>query len=447
MANTGLNQVGAFGQQLHDGVRRVVHHVGVVACTANQRIATRPTVERVVTSPTGQGVGGRVADQDVHQRVAGTVDGGDSRQSQVIHVGRQGMADAGLNQVSALGRQFHHGVRAVVHHVCIVARPSNKGIGVGTAVDCVVAGAARQGIGGRVAGQDVRQRVAGTVDACRSGQNQVFYIAGQGVAHAGLNQVRAFGRQLHNGIRGVVHHIDVIACATRHGVRTGTAIERIVSRQSVHGIPSSGTGQRLRAGSAIDNVGDVQAEAGGCHGTGYVSCLDLNGQDAGSGIGRRAREDPGGRVEAEPGGQGQAVGQFGAQGQDVAHVSIREGACRHGVGIGPCFDRLLVCRRKCQDRRHIPCNHNAEATRHGCASGITRRYTQRQVANVSQQRGAAEGAGCSVEAQPRRQCSAVGAAGAITYGVSNVRVVEGAGRYDVRPANILSAGLVPQCDR
>ena len=114
-----------------------------------------------------QNVVAGVAGECVVQRVAGGVDVAGAGQRQVLDIGAQRVADAGLHRVGALVAAFRHHVAGAVHHIDVVARAADQGVVASAAIEGVVAG---------IAGERVVQRVAGGIDVAGAGQRQVLDI-------------------------------------------------------------------------------------------------------------------------------------------------------------------------------------------------------------------------------------------------------------------------------
>ena len=211
VADTGLHRVGACAGGLGDDVGCGIDHVGVVAGTARHGVVTGAAVEHVVAG---------VAGERVVERVAGGVDGTGAGQRQVLDVGAQRVADAGLHRIGALAGGLGHRVAGRIDHVGVVAGAAAHRVVAGTAAENVVAGVADQ----RVVGS-----VAGGVDRARAGQRQVLDIGAQRVADAALHRIDARARALGHRIAGGVDDVGVVARAAAHGVVAGAAAENVVA--------------------------------------------------------------------------------------------------------------------------------------------------------------------------------------------------------------------------
>ena len=141
-----MNQIGARVQALDQHIACVLHHVGVVAQTADQGVRADQTVEHVV---------GVVAGDHVGIVVARTIDRRQTGESEILHVEGQRMGDRTQNQIGALSGQFSNRVQGVVHHVDVVAQPTHQGVGTARAV---------KPVGGAVANDPVGANVARPVD-------------------------------------------------------------------------------------------------------------------------------------------------------------------------------------------------------------------------------------------------------------------------------------------
>ena len=178
-------------------------------------------------APPIRSVRGAIADKDVGEIVASSVDRCRSSQRQVLDVAygvdRIGEAetDRRLNQVRAVAAGLVDHIARIVDHIGVVARATEHRVRTGTAV---------QDVRGAIADKDVGEIVARAVDRCRSSQRQVLDVAygvdsiGKAETDRRLNQVRAVATGLVDHVARIVDHIGVVARATEHRVRTGTAI-------------------------------------------------------------------------------------------------------------------------------------------------------------------------------------------------------------------------------
>src|SRR5439155_254501 len=135
-------------------------------------------------------VGAAVADDAVVQLVAGAGDVGAAGELQFLDIGRECVADAGLDCVVAGVGVFGHGVAGVVDDVGVVARTAGHRVGARLAVDEVGAG---------VAGDDVVGCVAGGVDVAGTQQRQVLEVVAQRPGDGRADRVRALA-----GVLGVL---------------------------------------------------------------------------------------------------------------------------------------------------------------------------------------------------------------------------------------------------
>ena len=118
-------------------VAGIVHHVGVVARTANHRVATRSTVYRVVAATAGQRVIASVTGQHVVQCIAGAGYVCRALQDQVLDIVRQHIAHRAVHRVGPCVRVLDHHVAGIVHIVSVVARAARHGVGARTAIQHV----------------------------------------------------------------------------------------------------------------------------------------------------------------------------------------------------------------------------------------------------------------------------------------------------------------------
>ena len=189
----------------------VVHHEGVGADSAHQRR---------YTSTCDQGIVAAVRGDDVRKRVARQSDGGSSGTSQVLHVGRSGVADRGQYGIVAMHRTYLHHVVDVVDYKSVVA---------GAADHRCHARSRNQRVVVAVGGDDVVQVIASQGDRSRSSAGQILHVGGCGVAHGGLDGVCTAHFGLYD-IGGVVDHEGVVARAADHRCHTGSGNKRVIAR-------------------------------------------------------------------------------------------------------------------------------------------------------------------------------------------------------------------------
>ena len=195
-AHRGLNRVRAVATGLVDHVARIVDHIGVVARAAEHRVGTGTAIESIVAAKPGQDIRAAIADEDVVEIVAGTIDVGRPGQRQVLDAA-QGMnrvgkaeGDRRLNQVNTVATGLVNHVAGIVDHIGVVARATEHRVGTGTAIQRVVAAKAGQDIRAAIADEDVVEIVAGRVDGARPGQRQVLDAA-DGMHRVGKAEARS----------------------------------------------------------------------------------------------------------------------------------------------------------------------------------------------------------------------------------------------------------------
>ena len=303
-----LHQVGAFAARFGDNVAIVIDHVNVVAQAACHGVGAHAAVERVVAGVAGQlvvaglavqcvgavaakdhvvavprvngirpGLGtdriaGAISGDDVVQGIAGADQALGAGQGQVFGVCSQRVVDVRLDRVDAGIQGFGDDVAGVVDHVGIVAEPALHVVRAGAAIQRVIARIGNQRvvavepaqhIDAAVAGDDVVERVAGTVDVRAARERQVLDVVGQGVADAGLDRVGAFALVLDHQVACVVDNIGVVAGAALQGIGAGTAVQHVVAavalqlvvaRIAVQHVVALAAGQRVIAGAGVDGV-------------------------------------------------------------------------------------------------------------------------------------------------------------------------------------------------
>ncbi|MCY1209387.1 hypothetical protein D9M72_210360 [compost metagenome] len=122
-----------------DHISNDINHVGIVACTANQCIRTRTSIEGVIASCTGQGVVGGITREHIVQGVARAVDDRRSRQGQVFYVRAQCVVDGALDEVRSLVGQLGNDIASFAHNKSVVARAADQCVIVRTAIQKIIA--------------------------------------------------------------------------------------------------------------------------------------------------------------------------------------------------------------------------------------------------------------------------------------------------------------------
>ncbi len=226
-----LHRVGPLASRLGDGVA-TVHHVGVVAQTADQGVVAGPAVQRVVAVQTSQGVGCRIARQAVGQRIAGQTERYRVGQLAVLDVPRQGVepprrGGTHLHRVDARALSLHHRVIGVVHHVGVVARPADHAVAAQASHQAVIPAASVQGV---VAGRAIQGVVA-----VQPVQHVVAAVAREAVGKVAAGEileaeerVGACPRDL-RGRRGEAHRHAARGVLVGSGIEPGPAVQNVVS--------------------------------------------------------------------------------------------------------------------------------------------------------------------------------------------------------------------------
>ena len=176
------HQICAFAQSFDDHVASHVHLIGVVACSAFERVDACTAVERI-----GQCIAGEV----VGQRVAGEARGGAGQQDGVFDVVAQRVgagAEVDPNLIGAGVRSFHDQVTGGVHFIGVVARAALQRIVARAAHQRVIAVEPAQSVVAAPADEMVGHRVARD-DVCKARARGVFDDGAvgnaQGVTHVG----------------------------------------------------------------------------------------------------------------------------------------------------------------------------------------------------------------------------------------------------------------------
>lgn len=136
-----LHRIGAFIGILGNHVPGSVHHIGVVALAADQRIVAGAAVQHVVAV---------IADDRIVEAVAGAVDRARPRQGQVLDIGAQCIAHRCLHQIGAFAGGFRHHVPGSIHHIGVVAETAVQRVVAEAAIQDVVASTTAQAVVAKV---------------------------------------------------------------------------------------------------------------------------------------------------------------------------------------------------------------------------------------------------------------------------------------------------------
>ena len=369
-AEPGLDRVGALARRLGDDVAGDVDDIGVVAKPARHRVAAGSAVEPVVAARAGEDVLAGIAGQDIVLTVADAAEVGRALQVEILDVGGKRPVDRRLDRVRALACAFRDDIASHVDDIGIVAEPAGHRVGVGTAIQHVVAG---------VAGQHVRKLVAGAVDVGGSGENEILEVVVQREVHRRTHRVGTFEGELDNDIAeaddiGIVappagQRIDARVASEPVVLPIAVAIDRArAGEREVFEIGPQRQGDRRedRVDSAagfleddvadiVDNVGIVAEAADQVVGTETAvenvvagvagdaviepvaravdgACEQFEVLDI---VGERPRNRRAHRVDALPGGLDRPIPGI------VDVVDVVTVATRHGIGAAGAIDHVV----------------------------------------------------------------------------------------------------------
>ena len=164
--------------------------------------------------------------------------------------------DAGAKADCIRAAGVHEAVAAIalVVQIAVVASAAVQRVIAQPARQQVVAGAAAQAVVTGITDQHVVELIAAARDG-RSRQDEVFYLGGGGVVHAGVDRVVALAGLLNHRIQGVVDDVTVIPLRAAHLVSAGAAIEHVgfeVAEQGVVQIVAGAQQGRARQVQALD---------------------------------------------------------------------------------------------------------------------------------------------------------------------------------------------------
>ena len=259
-----------------------------------------------------------------------------------------------MNLVGAFTKVLGDDIADVVHHISIVARAADQGVGTRATVQGVVAVKANKRVGRAIADEHVVQRIARAIDRARAGQGQVLDVGRERVTYAGFNQISPFTRILDDHIADVVHQISIIAQAANQHIGVGAAVQRVVAVQTDDLVHPGGAHQRIgqwRTNDRIDHRGQIEHIGG--RQAAVVGYRDLDRQHAGIEPAGRAKQGARRGVEAQPGRQRRAIGERGRIAQGIACIRIAEGVDRNNKIEGNAGSGRLIDQRIGDDRSVI----------------------------------------------------------------------------------------------
>ena len=308
----GLDRIGALACKFNRRVAEIVDNKDVVAQTTGHRVNAQPAIQRIAAVAaiedviaakavqrvdalkTGQGVDRIIAVDRVVQRIAGATDRACTGQGQVFKVVVQRPGDRADHRIRTLVQVLVSRVAQVIDSIGVVARAADhrvcagaaiQHIGAVAAIQHVAAAAAEQrviakqtgqSIDAAVADQDVVGNVTSAIESGSAGQGQVFQLGRKGGGQRAVHGIGAACGQFGYHIASIINGIGVVARATRHRIRAGAAVQRIVpvaAKQrvnalvAVENIIAIVAGQRIGIAGADDVVvgraaGAVQRRAG-----------------------------------------------------------------------------------------------------------------------------------------------------------------------------------------
>ena len=173
----------------------------------------------------------------------------------MLDIGAERIVDGGFDCVGAAAAEFLNQIADFTDDVAIIAGAAGHRVIAGIALQRVFAGVALQRIVGAaaqelviagIAGDDVRQRVAGAVDIGGAQQREVLDIGegGDAIGDRRLDFVDIHAC-LDDLVGGVIDKVRVAAVAAGHAVDTGGAVEIV---------GADAAGQRVGIVAAIDRV-------------------------------------------------------------------------------------------------------------------------------------------------------------------------------------------------
>src|SRR5688572_12459010 len=212
---------------LVDHVDRSINDINIIAGTTLQRIHACPAIEHVVAAIAGQDVVGGIAG-GIRLRAAG--------QGDVVNVDecRNAVGGTGEDRVDSalrsVGESLADHIVDAIDEIGVITLAADQRVGTATAFERVLA---------VIAGQDVRQAVAGGADIVGTGERDILDI-GEGRETDGdrcaRDDVHAAVGGLDDLVARVVHQVSIVALAAGKDVCAISPIQdvgRLIARQDV----------------------------------------------------------------------------------------------------------------------------------------------------------------------------------------------------------------------
>ena len=152
------DRIVALVRELDDDFVGAVNHVDVVAFTADQRVETAATDQRVVAAQAGQYIGLCISCERVAEFVARAIDDCSADEGKVLDVVVQRVTDRGEHEVRTLVRRLDHDIGGVVDVIDVVAFATVHRVGTSQSVDHVIAAEPAQRVISAGTTDDVRPR-------------------------------------------------------------------------------------------------------------------------------------------------------------------------------------------------------------------------------------------------------------------------------------------------
>ena len=152
----------------------------------------------------------------------------------VLEVGSQSIILGGVDLIGASSAGFYDDVRSAIDEVGVVICSADECIRVSVArgiegvltcatvetirasatKEAVVAVGTNEGVGRRVAGEDVVEAITCPCNRTCAAEIEVFQIAAESVGNRAFDEVSAFTGVLNDNITGVIYKVAVVACTT-----------------------------------------------------------------------------------------------------------------------------------------------------------------------------------------------------------------------------------------
>ena len=231
-----------------DGGARTGGRDGVASLTCLDAVVAGTAIEHIVAGRAQQAVVELVAGEHQPRRPQ-------SPEHFDFLSGLEPIVDARMDDIGAGAGRFDDPIVRIVDEIGIVPAATVHRVGPQSAVEPVVAEAARERVAASAAPQAIRKLVAGPREIAGPHEAQPLDLGTQHVGRqGGPDRVDAPARRFGNDICRIVHVVAVIAVPTGHRVDADAPIEPIVAEPADQRVVVGAAVEPVIAGKAVDPV-------------------------------------------------------------------------------------------------------------------------------------------------------------------------------------------------